>query len=112
MNLEKIPMHVENLRVVASDLPDGLEKKAITQAADAFEALGTMVSDKPVFFYTEHFPHQWTSGESMLTMARKENGQFDYLDSLEEAKEAAEEAKVDSRGIDRCETSYGLKWEV
>lgn len=71
-----------------------------------------MSEPKEVFFYTESYPHQWSSGPVEYTS--NPNG-WKRIESLEEAKELAE--KKATHGIyneSRCVTTYGVKtvWTV
>lgn len=62
------------------------------------------------YFYTEHWPHRWSSGPSVVTYNKNAPG-YPSIGSLEEARELAAEGRVESWGDDRCETGFGMRWK-
>lgn len=65
---------------------------------------------KESYFYTTHYPHEWSSGPSMNTL-NPDNG-YQRIASLEEAKALAEKLAVGGYDERRCVTTYGVQYEV
>lgn len=69
-----------------------------------------MADETPIYFYTTDYPHHWTSGPSVYTLA---DSTYESLVSLEEAREHAirhQEGKPGEK--DYVATSYGVMFKI
>ena len=61
---------------------------------------------KERYFYTTHYPYRWSSGPHISEL----NDSYEYIASLEEAKELAEKNANPSTSDDCIVTSYGVRY--
>lgn len=69
-----------------------------------------LMNDFAEYFFTTYYPHRWTSGESICVFDPQ--NKWRPIDSIERAKEIAEEHRVDSYGENRCITTYGVRYSM
>ena len=58
------------------------------------------------FFYTEHRPHQWSSGPSIIHY----NDDGELIASLEEAKALARDHRNETMQKDHVDTTFGVEY--